>query len=102
MFKKGLETLIQCIYILSILSNNIDIVLVQGNHDFDTAYYLAVALEMYYKDCDNIKVDSIPHTRKYIEYGCNLIGLTHGNEEGKRLHSLMQYEAPEQWGRNNL
>ena len=99
MFKKGLETLIQCIYILSILSNNIDIVLVQGNHDFDTAYYLAVALEMYYKDCDNIKVDSIPHTRKYIEYGCNLIGLTHGNEEGKRLHSLMQYEAPEQWGR---
>ena len=49
---------------------------------------------MYYKDCDNIKVDSIPHTRKYIEYGCNLIGLTHGNEEGKRLHSLMQYEAP--------
>lgn len=99
MFKKGLETLIQCIYILSILSNNMEIVFVPGNHDFDTAYYLAVALEMYYKDCKAIVVDSDPTTRKYGEYGFNLIGFTHGNEEGKRLSGLMQYEAPEQWGR---
>ena len=101
MFKKGLETVIQTIYILSELSNNIDIVLVQGNHDFDTSYYLAVALEMYYKDCGNIIVNSIPNTRKYIEYGCNLVGFTHGSEEGKRLSGLMQYEAPEEWGRTS-
>lgn len=108
MFKKGLETIIETINILGLLSDNINVVLIQGNHDFDASFYLAVALEMYYNslnkfrtDGKKIVVDSDPHTRKYIEYGCNLIGFTHGSEEGKRLSGLMQYEEPEGWGRTS-
>lgn len=37
-------------------------------------------------------------TRKYIDYGYNLIGFSHGVEEGKRIDGLMQVEAPAQWG----
>ena len=106
MFKKGVEAMIQLINIFTMLSDNIDVELVQGNHDFEVSFYLAVALEFYYNNLNNFRddgkkviVNSDPTTRKYIEFGCNLVGVTHSNEESKRIFGLMQYEQPEAWGR---
>jgi hypothetical protein len=45
-----------------------------------------------------VKVNTSASQRKYVRYGNNLIGYSHGREEGKRIESLMQIEAPEDWG----
>lgn len=60
---------------------NVDIVIVQGNHDFERDYYLGEFLRAWYKNNDAVKINNSPKTRKYVEFGENLILFTHGNEE---------------------
>jgi hypothetical protein len=46
-----------------------------------------------------VNIDISPKTRKYVEYGKNLIGFAHGQEESKRIEQVMPVEASEAWGR---
>lgn len=97
MFEKGVETVIEGIEILTELAP-VEVVLVQGNHDFMTSFYAACVLYAYFKNSKNVIINKNPITRKYIQFGSNLIGLTHGSEEKDRIYGLMQHEVPEMWG----
>jgi len=96
-FKKGTETLIEAIDILETIAP-VEVILVQGNHDFATSFYCSCVLEAYYKDSKNVVVNSQPTLRKYIKFGTTLLGFTHGSEEKDRIYGLMQHEASEDWG----
>lgn len=72
--------------------------LVPGNHDTTTSFYAITTLYYCFKDHPDVVVDTDPRTRKYIQFGQNLIGFTHGDKEGKRIEGNMQQEAPEAWG----
>ena len=69
----------------------------EGNHDRNESYMFGKLLEAYYRNDENVGVDALPTTRKYVRLGNNLIGFSHGSEEGKRIYSLMQQERPEDW-----
>lgn len=99
-FKFGTGSLIKCIDKLSDVAP-VYVVLSVGNHARFEESAMADVIAAYYKDDDNILVDSSPLVRKYLEYGCNCIGLTHGSDEKERIYTLMQAEAPEIWGRTN-
>lgn len=73
------------------------IMYVAGNHDEMLSYCALVGLSHVYKNVAGVEVNISPSARKYITYGKNLIGYSHGREEGKRLSGLMQIEAPELW-----
>lgn len=74
------------------------VVFVPGNHDSETSYFLCKYLEAWYRNCDDVSVDTGPAPRKFIRYGVNLIGLTHGSEEPWRdLPTIMATEVPGQW-----
>lgn len=77
---------------------NLDVLVVPGNHDAFSTYWLGKVVESYYKNDGRISVLNGQSPRKYYRYGKNLFGLTHGNEERKfDLASLMAVESPMDW-----
>ena len=97
MFEKGVETLIEGIDMLSNIAP-VEVLLVPGNHDFMTSFYAACVLSAKYQGSTKVTIDKQPITRKYVQFGTNLLGFTHGSEEKDRIYGLMQHEVPEMWG----
>ena len=67
-----------------------------SNHDYTHGFFLADAIQTWFKDCENITFDSDLRHRKYYKYGKNLIGTTHGDgAKQNNLGELMSIEATE-------
>ena len=76
----------------------VDVVIVQGNHDFQRSFYLGDSLTAWYRNCKDVNIDNSATPRKYVKYGKNLIGLTHGNNEKiAELPILMASEKKDLW-----
>lgn len=98
LYAVGLEMLIEAINRLATLAP-VEVIGVPGNHDKQTVYYATHYLNGWYRNTEAVTVSDNLRTRKYIEYGKNLIGFTHGDKEGRRLAELMPVEAATAWGR---
>lgn len=73
-----------------------------SNHDYQSGWMLADSVSSWFANHPNVSTKdgslSIAH-RKYIQYGQNLLGFTHGDgAKANDLPSLMQYEARAVWG----
>ncbi len=76
----------------------VDIVVVPGNHDQQRSFYLGEVLDAFYSKDPEVRVDNSPKRRKYYEFGVNLLGFTHGDEEPhESLPNLMADEVPDWW-----
>lgn len=76
----------------------VDVVWVPGNHDPTTSFHLARTIHAWFRTTDRVNVDYSPSPRKYVHFGKNLIGFTHGNEEKHaELPLLMSTERPRDW-----
>ena len=96
MYSKGVELLVWTIELLREIAP-VDVVYVPGNHDQTLSYCAVYTLYAQYQNSDSVKIDLSPTQRKYVRYGVNLIGYSHG-KEGKRIEHLMQQERPKDWG----
>lgn len=97
MFSKAEDLVIETVNKLIAIAP-VKIVMVHGNHDTQTIYYLGRVLNAYYRNIDLVTVDNAETQRKYHVYGTNLIGFTHGNEEKHQdLGLIMATERPELW-----
>jgi len=77
----------------------IEIVMMPGNHDRHSAFALMMYLSAVYEGCEDVEVAISPLTRRYLQYGDNLLGFTHGDKmKPESLPSLMSVEAREEWG----
>jgi hypothetical protein len=78
----------------------VDVLVISGNHDHELIFGLGEVLEAKYENNANINIDNVPKMRKYISYGTNLIGASHGKYERKaKLPMLMANEAKEAWAK---
>ena len=77
----------------------VDVIYVPGNHDKTMSFASFEALRGYFHYDNNVVIDEDVKTRTYREEGKNLLAFAHGDEEGKRLFTLMQHEARQAWGR---
>ena len=78
----------------------VHVVVVPGNHDRVSAFTIGEVLEAWYRSHPHVTVDNSPKTRKYLEYGVNLLGFTHGSEEKMdNLPLLMAQEQRDAWAR---
>ena len=59
------------------------------------SYFATLHLDAYYREVKAVSVDTSPTARKYYRFGKCLIGFSHGKNEGKRIHKLMQVESPD-------
>lgn len=79
-FVEGWRLIRDSISILSAIAP-VDVIVVPGNHDVESAFYLGEVLFAYYHNDKNVNIDNSPPVRKYYRYGVNLIGFTHGKDE---------------------
>ncbi len=76
----------------------VHVAVVNGNHDTMAVFYLGELLAAHFGRTPDVKVDHSPTQRKYVHFGENLIGLTHGNMERERfLGLLMAQEQKSAW-----
>lgn len=79
----------------------VEVIIVPGNHDELTAWTIGQVLEAEYAGDTRVTFQSGPKLRKYVEYGANLIGFTHGvDEPHANLPQIMAVEQKEAWARS--
>ena len=59
----------------------VDVIVVQGNHDFERMFYIGEVIASWYKDYSSVTVDNSYDSRKYYRYGKNMLMFTHGDKE---------------------
>ena len=96
-YREGRRLLIQAIDMLKGYAP-VDVITCVGNHDTNSMFHIADALECYYHNDENVTVDNTPKLRKYYQYGKNMILFTHGDKEKQdTLPLLAATEEPAMW-----
>lgn len=79
----------------------VEVPIIGGNHDEERSFYLGEVLSGLYKNTKRVTIDNSAKMRKYVSYGINLIGMTHGyHEKIKELKDIMAYEVPDLWSKS--
>jgi len=78
-YEHGFDLLVQAIDFLKTNAEEVQVVLVQGNHDRTKSYYLAHALEVYYSKDPAVYFDRTTSLVKAVVLGNTFIGYHHGN-----------------------
>ena len=77
---------------------NVHFVHCPSNHDYQTGFFLAQLLQAWFRNNPNVTFDVSNNHRKYIQYGVNLIGMSHGDGAKEvDLPSAMCREAKQAW-----
>lgn len=80
------------------LAPKIKIIIVPGNHDEQSTYFLGKYMEAYFRTAVDVEIDNSPRFRKYHRFGEVLLGFTHGNNEKHvDLPLIMATECPDLW-----
>lgn len=96
------ETAIDCVRILAARHRNVIVRVLPGNHDPHAALGLAVGLHFAFLNDPRITLDLDRSLYWYFEWGCNLIGGTHGHTiKLKELPGAMASHMPKAWGRTS-
>jgi hypothetical protein len=78
-YELGFAVLVDTINMLRQNANDVKVVLVQGNHDRTKSFYLAHALDVYFKDYFDVDFDRAHSIIKGLTVGNTFIGWHHGN-----------------------
>jgi len=78
-YEEGFDLLVTAISILKAYSDNVEVILVQGNHDRTKSFYLAHALDVYFSNIANVTFQREHSTTKMVILGNTFIGYHHGN-----------------------
>lgn len=98
-YKAGRQLLIEGIDMLQTIAP-VDVVVVQGNHDFERSFYVGDAMDCWYNNNENVSVDNNANPRKHYKFGDCLITYTHGNNEKiADLPLLVASEVPTLWAK---
>lgn len=87
-YELGFSILVDSINIQRKYCNNVTVVLVPGNHDRTKSFYLAHALEIYFKEQEDVKFLRGSSPIKALTLGNTFIGYHHGNCKIEQLPLL--------------
>jgi hypothetical protein len=92
-------TLRYCISQMLRKFNHVKVVCSPGNHNPDSAGWMALALSMYYENEPRVEIDTGQGAFFYHRFGKNLIGITHGDKvKLADLMEIMAADRPKEWG----
>lgn len=78
-YEKGFDILANTINFLLTQASEVEVILVQGNHDRTKSFYVAHALEVFFKGYKNVKFQRHHSVTKHTVVGNTFIGYHHGN-----------------------
>jgi hypothetical protein len=95
-FESGLFLCVALIELCREFADEVEVKIVQGNHDFTKIFYMGCALKQRYIHTPEVLIDNSEMIRKYFIYGNNLICFTHGDKEvNGKLPMIIAKEQPE-------
>ncbi|MFN4091639.1 MAG: metallophosphoesterase [Brevundimonas sp.] len=95
----ALDALIYSVRRLLTHHKKVHVWLTRGNHDPQSSYAIALCLDAFFRADPRVEVNIEPGMFKYMRWGNNLIGSTHGHAaKGKDLTSIMAVDRREDWG----
>jgi len=96
-FREGRQILVEAINYLKEIAP-VDVLVVRGNHDSVSMFHLGDAIQCWFNNDKNVTIDNSPKTRKYYQYGENLVVYTHGDKEkADKLPLIAATEEPTKW-----
>jgi len=78
-YEEGFDLLVTAITYLQQVSNEVEVILVQGNHDRTKSFYLAHALDIFFRKNEKVSFQREHSTTKSVMLGNTFIGYHHGN-----------------------
>lgn len=93
-YEVGFDLLVRAIAKLKVNCSELEVILIQGNHDRTTSYYLAHALGAYFRNVQGVTFNREHSVVKHIVLGRTFIGYHHGNTKIEEL-PLMFATSPE-------
>ena len=78
-YEEGFDLLITAINYIQEVANEVEVILVQGNHDRTKSFYLAHALDVFFRNNEKISFQREHSTTKSVMLGNTFIGYHHGN-----------------------
>ena len=76
----------------------VDVIIVQGNHDYERMFYVGDLLYARFSNNPNVTIDNSLNERKYYQYGTNMILHFHGDKvKSDKIPLLMATEQPVMW-----
>lgn len=76
----------------------VKVIQIPGNHDRVSSFHLGRFIHAWFHNSNRVEVDYAPRPRKYLRFGKNLIGYTHGDgPKGISLVTIMATEMPSDW-----
>jgi hypothetical protein len=78
-YELGFAVIVDTINMLRKYANNVTVVLVQGNHDRTKSFYLAHALDVFFRDVEDVGFIREHSVVKGLTLGNTFIGWHHGN-----------------------
>ena len=98
-FAAGAKLATHIVEIVARKHQEIEVVMLAGNHDPDAAMSLTVALALFYESNARINVWQDPSIVWYYRFGKCLLGATHGHTmKPDRMAMMMATDRAEDWG----
>lgn len=96
----GIRTMIGVIDAALTRHEIVDVYCLRGNHDPNSAIALQLMVEQAYRDEPRVVVCDSPAYYKCLEFGANMIGMTHGDgAKPQDVPGVFACDFPEIWGR---
>ena len=96
-YREGRKMLVEAVELLRQIAP-VDVMVVAGNHDHHSMFHLGDALECWFHGHDDVTVNNDPISRKYYQFGQNMICFSHGHlEKHNQLPQLAAVEQPAMW-----
>ena len=81
----------------------VDVVIVEGNHDWHSCVWLTRVLSAFYANCKNVNVIEQSSSRKVMTHGNNLLVWTHGDGAAMQLWpQIIAAEFAAKWGQTKF
>lgn len=82
------------------VAEEVEIIVVEGNHDWHSCKWMARVLRAYFRNCSNITVNIQRSERKHITWGDNLLVWAHGDRiKPQSWQGIISTELARQWGK---
>lgn len=95
----AIDALKYCIGRMLLKHKRVRMFITPGNHNPDSAGWLALVLSAYYERDKRVEIETSPAKYFYARFGKTLIGITHGDKtKMDQLPSIMAADRPQDWG----
>ena len=87
------------VQIAASIAQEVEIIVLQGNHSWHSEAWLAQVLNAYYSECPNVSVRLSASPRKSLVFGNNLLTWAHGdNIAANKWAMIIAAEFAKEWG----